>query len=273
MDLYSKVSEETSKRITKSYSTSFGLASSLFDRSIQQDIYNIYGFVRIADEVVDTYDGKDKLKVLDELEAQTYRDLGIGYSTNPVIHSFVITCQKYKIGKDLIAPFMASMRMDTVKNSYTAAKYKEYIYGSAEVVGLMCLKVFCKGDQKSYQRLEKGAKALGSAFQKVNFLRDIKEDNEKLNRYYFPVGSYKDFDESIKNKIILDIEADFEEAEQAIDSLPDNSRKAVRAAQLYFYQLLDALKKTPASQLKKQRVRLADSQKLLLLAKVKLGLL
>lgn len=273
MDLYQKVSEDVSRGITKSYSTSFGMASSLFDQSIRQDIYNIYGFVRIADEVVDTYDGKDCLEVLDLLEKQTYQDLARGYSTNPVIQAFVFTCQKYGIKKDLIAPFMASMRMDTGNVKYTPDLYEEYIYGSAEVVGLMCLKVFCSGNKTEYEELKEGARALGSAFQKVNFLRDLKEDNEKLGRYYFPVGSYDKFDEATKQTIIDDITSDFEMAKVAIDKLPASARKAVNASYVYFSRLLEILQHTPALELKERRVRLSDFQKIQLLLRIKLGLL
>ena len=272
-DIYLTVSEHVSEYLTKKYSTSFGMASSLFGSDIRSDIYNVYGFVRIADEIVDTYAGADSLKILDQFEQQTYQDLARGYSTNPVVHAFVHTCQKTGIGKDLIAPFIQSMRMDTVEHPYTTDKYKEYIYGSAEVVGLMCLKVFCKGDDAQYKVLAPGAQALGRAYQKVNFLRDIKDDYQRLGRYYFPVGTFESFDETIKAEIITDIRADFAAAHKAIVKLPANAQKAVTASYVYFTRLLDLVEKTPAADLRQRRVRLPDTIKLQLLLRVKLGLI
>lgn len=269
-DLYLRVSEASAKNITETYSTSFGMASTLFHKSIRQDIYNVYGYVRIADEIVDTYTGGDALQILDELEQQTYRDLKRGYSSNPVVHAFVHTCNKFGITKKLIAPFMASMRMDA-NNSYTTKDYQEYIYGSAEVVGLMCLRVFCQGDDSKYKQLEKGARALGSAFQKVNFLRDLADDQTRLGRYYFPKGSFQKFDEKTKQLIVEDIASDFEVAQHAIERLPANSKKAVNTAYQYFYLLLSKLRETPAATLKQQRVRLSNAQKLTILVKSKVG--
>lgn len=272
-DLYTLISEEVSRLMTQRYSTSFGMASRLFAKQIRQDIYNIYGFVRVADEIVDTYTGKDRLELLNAFERQTYQDLARGYSTNPIIHAFVSTCLQFGISKALIAPFIESMRMDTNAKRYTVDKYDEYIYGSAEVVGLMCLKVFCQGDNAEYKKLEPGARALGAAYQKVNFLRDIQDDYERLGRYYFPVGSFKTFDEATKETIIADISADFATANIAIAQLPTSAQKAVKASYVYYSALLRKLRATPAERIKQQRIRVADWQKVALLARVKAGLL
>lgn len=273
VDLYLSISEEVSRLMTQRYSTSFGMASRLFAKQIRQDIYNIYGFVRVADEIVDTYTGKDRLEILDAFEQQTYQDLTRGYSTNPVIHAFVSTCLQFGISKTLIAPFIESMRMDTDAKRYTVDKYQQYIYGSAEVVGLMCLKVFCQGDNAEYKKLEPGARALGAAYQKVNFLRDIHDDYERLGRYYFPVGTFKTFDEATKEAIVSDISADFATAKIAIEQLPASAQKAVKASYVYYSALLQKLKATPAERIKQQRIRVADWLKVLLLVRVKVGLL
>lgn len=268
MDLYGRVSADISRLITEQYSTSFSMASRLFASSIRQDIYNIYGFVRIADEVVDTYSGKDAAKLIDDLEVQLASDLNRGYSTNPVLHSFVISARQYAIGMDLVTPFMDSMRIDA-QNTYTTEQYQTYIYGSAEVVGLMCLKVFCGSDSDLYKKLQPAAKALGAAFQKVNFLRDMAEDQTRLGRYYFPVGSFAKFDESVKAEIIADIRQDFAQAQTAFADLPVSARQAVRAAFEYYMRLLAIIENTPAEKLKVQRVRVPDWQKVALLAKTK----
>lgn len=272
-DLYLNISEELSKNITKKYSTSFSMASSLFAKEIRQDIYNIYGFVRIADEVVDTYSGYDAREIIDAIEQQIIGDLKRKYSYNPVFHAFTNTCNKYGIGIDLIKPFLDSMRMDTEKYINTNSNYQKYIYGSAEVVGLMCLKVFVIGNDKEYLSLEEGAKSLGSAFQKVNFLRDLKDDNEKLKRYYFPIGNYKEFNDEIKNQIILDIENDFKLAINAIEKLPESAKPAVKAAYMYYLSLLESIKSVPAEKIKQSRIRISNLSKLILLLKVKLGIL
>ncbi len=272
-ELYVKVSERISQLITKQYSTSFSMASSLFDKAIRQDIYNIYGMVRLADEIVDTYAGQEVEAVLNAFEDQLYNDLRRGFSTNPVLQAFIGTARKVGINKTLIAPFFASMRMDISRHTYTPQQYQKYIFGSAEVVGLMCLKVFCQRDSQQYRSLQSGAQALGSAFQKVNFLRDMTDDHNTLGRYYFPVGSFESFNEEIKTQIIADIETDFETAQPAIDQLPQNAKKAVRAASVYYQSLLSRIKQTPAANLKTQRIRVNNGAKLWLLIKVKIGLL
>ena len=271
-DIYSRASQDISKLITTRYSTSFSMASRLFGSDIRQDIYAIYGMVRLADEIVDTYKGSDAQKLLEDFESQLYADLRRDYSTNPVLHSFILTARRVGITKSLIAPFFSSMRMDTRGHTYTPKQYGNYIYGSAEVVGLMCLKVFCEGDAATYNALQAGAQALGSAFQKVNFLRDLADDHHLLGRYYFPVGSFKNFNEEIKAQIIADITMDFDAALPAVNQLPASAQKAVRAAFVYYQALLLRLENTPAEKLKEDRVRISNVQKFWLLFKVKLGL-
>lgn len=265
MDLYQRVSQDISRIVTERYSTSFSMASRVFSPLVRQDIYNIYGFVRIADEIVDSYSGSDALALLNDLEHQLENDIHRGFSTNPVLQAFVLTANKYAIDSSLIKPFMKSMKMDAQKK-YHPSRYNEYIYGSAEVIGLMCLKVFCQNDSKLYASLESGARSLGSAFQKVNFLRDLADDNNQLGRYYFPIGTYESFDDSIKNEIISDIRHDFAMAEPAIRSLPVTARRAVEASYRYYLRLLLMIERTPAKTLKVERVRIPNWQKLLLLA-------
>lgn len=262
MDQYRRVSSEVSRLLTKRYSTSFSTASMLFGKNIKPHIYNIYGLVRIADEIVDTYSGKDALNILDDFEKEVADSLTRGYSTNPVVQAFVDTATTYGIGKELISPFFKSMRTDTSKKTYSKKEYIEYIYGSAEVVGLMCLKVFCSGNKEEYENLEPGASALGSAFQKVNFLRDLASDQKNLGRYYFPVGSYQNFDDVLKQEIVEDIEQDFNIAIGAINHLPSSSRIAVTVAYRYYRALLSKLKATPAKKLKSERIRVSDINKL-----------
>lgn len=272
-DQYLFVAEHASKYLTTQYSTSFGTASRLFPDDIRQHIYNIYGLVRIADEIVDTYEGKDALAVLDALEKEVYEALKRNYSANIIVQSFVHTANTFGINKDLIAPFFASMRIDSPDYAYKTQEYAKYIYGSAEVVGLMCLKVFCKGDKAQYKQLEPGARALGSAFQKVNFLRDLKDDYERLGRYYFPVGSYDDFDEATKAQIISDIQKDFSIAKDAIDRLPHAAKLPVTVAYQYYARLLTKLDHATAEQINQERIRIPNYIKLWLLIRVRLGLL
>jgi len=267
VELYTRVSRDSSKLLTKQYSTSFSSATRLFSKSVQPHIYAIYGLVRIADEVVDTYRGKDVDVVIADLEAEVYTALKRGYSTNPIIHSFVITANAYGITKKLIHPFFVSMTMDLSPQTYTQKKYETYIYGSAEVVGLMCLKVFCEGDETKYVALEKGASALGAAYQKVNFLRDMAADYVELNRVYFPGVSFESFSEKDKASIVKDIEKDFKTAHKAIDRLPQSSQAAVSMSVVYYEALLKKLKRTPAAVLIKKRVRINNIVKTALLTK------
>lgn len=273
MDTYDTSSEIASKLVTEKFSTSFSSASRLFYRSIRPDIYNIYGLVRIADEIVDTYKGANQRQLLDSLQSDVYQAIEKQFSSNIIVHAFALTANKYGIDKDLIAPFFDSMRTDIKAKTFNSQAYQKYIYGSAEVVGLMCLKVFCQGDNKLYKQLDSGARSLGSAFQKVNFLRDIKDDYETRGRYYFPIGKYETFDEQAKNQIVKDIEIDFKNSEEALNKLPANSIKACKAAYLYYKTLLHHLKLAPANEIKDRRIRVSELNKLSLLLRVKLGLI
>lgn len=265
MDLYTSVSYRLSKQLTLRYSSSFGISSRLFSQTIQPHIFAIYGLVRIADEIVDTYRGADARAILDQLETDTYTAIQSGYSANPIIHSFALTAATFTISDDLIAPFFSSMRMDIPPGSYTPDDYQSYIHGSAEVVGLMCLRVFCGGDQTQYDALCLGASALGAAYQKVNFLRDLAADYTELGRVYFPDVTYNTFDDAAKKLIIDDIRADFNIADSAIDALPQSSRVAVRVSYRYYTQLLRRLERTPAKDIKSARIRIATPYKLWLL--------
>jgi len=269
VELYNQASYKASKLITNEYSTSFGLSIRLFEASLRPHIYAIYGLVRIADEVVDTYTGKDRLKVLNDLEKQTMAAIITGYSTNPIIHAFALTAQKYDIDGSLIAPFFESMRMDITPQVFDQKLYDAYIYGSAEVVGLMCLKVFT-ADIKRYNQLEKGAGKLGAAYQKINFLRDIAADAEGLGRWYFPISSFAAFDDKAKNAIVRDIEKDLAAAKKAIAKLPDSSQKAVSLSYQYYGELLKKIKLTPATQLRQKRIRVNNLQKTVLFARTSL---
>lgn len=266
MDLYASVAYQASKRLTLSYSSSFGISSRLFNRDIQLHIFAIYGLVRIADEIVDTYRGANTRTMLNQFETDTYAAIESGYSTNPIIHSFALTAQKFGITDELIAPFFASMRMDIPPSHYTSDDYRAYIHGSAEVVGLMCLRVFCGGDQLQYDQLQPGAAALGAAYQKVNFLRDLAADYTELGRVYFPGVTFETFDDGAKQSIIADIKTDFRAADIAITALPRSSRIAVRVSYRYYMQLLRRLEHTPASSIKSTRVRISTPYKLWLLA-------
>lgn len=269
MDLYTSTSYKTSKLVTTAYSTSFGLSIKLFEPRLRPHIYAIYGLVRIGDEIVDTYTGKDQGELLDALEQETKRALKSGYSTNPIVHAFAQTAREFKITNTLIAPFFKSMRMDLTAQTYDQKKYETYIYGSAEVVGLMCLKLFVTSDDE-YAFFEPAARSLGSAYQKVNFLRDIAADSDELHRWYFPNSSKETFDEKTKQVIITDIEKDFRAAKSAIDTLPESSQKAVALSYQYYIGLLQKIKQTPARELLRKRVRLNDAQKGLFLVKATL---
>jgi len=269
MELYTKTSYKLARTVTLDYSTSFSKSSKLFSSDIRDHIYAIYGLVRVADEVVDSYTGKDTLEILNELEAHTLQALKTGFSPNPLVHAFVTTAQKYRIGRDLITPFFKSMRMDVEPKTYTSTVYETYIYGSAEVIGLMCLKVFCN-DEAQYAKLEAGAKALGAAYQKVNFLRDMKADYDELGRVYFPGVIFETFDDKQKVAIVKDIKRDFKKAQAAITKLPTNSRAAVALSFAYYSELLNKLEQTPAETIKAGRVRVNNAKKLQLLVTTRL---
>jgi phytoene/squalene synthetase len=236
--------------------------------SIRQDIYNIYGFVRFADEIVDSFHDYDKAKLFNLFESDLEDALENKISLNPILNSFQHTVNQYDISKDLIDAFMKSMKLDLHKTEYkTPEEYHEYIYGSADVVGLMCLKVFVNGNDAKFDELKESAMRLGSAFQKVNFLRDLKADYEELNRTYFPNTDLNKLDESSKQLIIAEIEADFEAGYEGIRRLPLEAKFGVYTAYVYYKKLLSKLKKTPSLAIKNTRIRVPDYQKVGLLAK------
>lgn len=272
MELYLKTSYELAEKLTRRYSTSFSMSSRLFDRTMRKHIYAIYGLVRIADEIVDTYKGDDAQSRLDELYMEVLRAIDTRYSTNPVVHAFADTASKFAIDKMLITPFFDSMGMDITFEDLDQEKYERYIYGSAEVVGLMCLKVFVGGDQKRYDALSPGARSLGAAYQKVNFLRDLRADHHELGRMYFPGVDYDMFDEQTKKRIIRDIQQDFSKAKLAIDELPTSARSAVRASYYYYTALLHKLQQASAQDIASRRIRVSTARKLLLLARAVVGL-
>jgi len=254
--------------VTKSYSTSFSLATKMLADTIRQDIYNIYGFVRLADEIVDTFHDYDKESLFKNFEIDLERALNDKISVNPILNSFQETYHKYGIEKHLVHAFMGSMKMDLHKSKYlTEEEYKAYIYGSADVVGLMCLRVFVKGDSIKYEALKDAAMSLGSAFQKVNFLRDLKADHEDLSRTYFPNTDFNRLDESSKQLIINDIENDFSKGLKGIRELPIEAKFGVFMAYRYYHQLLKKLKKTPAIDLKSTRIRVPNYKKIELLTR------
>jgi len=268
MDSFDSISFKTSKLVTKTYSTSFSIAVSFLNKDMQLAIYSIYGFVRFADEIVDTFHHVNQKLILDNFERDYHEAIENGISLNSVLHSFTLTVKKYNIPAHLIEAFLKSMRADLNKRLYkNHNELNEYIYGSADVVGLMCLMVFVNGDPQLYKKLEKPAMKLGSAFQKVNFLRDLKADIEQLDRRYFPELNKDSFDETTKIYLIQEIESDFHEAMVGIKELPGKSKLAVFIAYVYYKQLLGKLKNTPADRILQTRIRVANPIKLLLLGK------
>ncbi|MDG4714265.1 phytoene/squalene synthase family protein [Winogradskyella marincola] len=266
--IFDNVSKECSKLVTNAYSTSFSIATKMLSDSIRQDIYNIYGFVRFADEIVDTFHDYNKEKLFNNFESDLDAALTDKISLNPILNSFQETYHKYNIDKHLVEAFMNSMRLDLHKKDYlTEEEYKNYIYGSADVVGLMCLKVFVKGDNEKYENLKDSAMSLGSAFQKVNFLRDLKADFEDLSRTYFPNTDLNQLDEASKKAIIDDIEADFAKGLQGIKRLPLEARFGVFMAYRYYNKLLQKLKQTPALEIKSARIRVPNYKKIELLTR------
>lgn len=276
--IFDTVSKQCSRSVTHAYSTSFSMATKMLSQSIRQDIYNIYGFVRFADEIVDTFHDYNKEELFKRFEKDLEFSLIDKISLNPILNAFQETYHNYNIDKSSVDAFMNSMRLDLHKTDYlTDEEYKNYIYGSADVVGLMCLKVFVKGNEKKYNELKDAAMRLGSAFQKVNFLRDLKADFEGLNRTYFPNTDLNHLDEASKIAIINDIEADFSEGLKGIKRLPLEARFGVFMAYRYYSKLLDKLKKTPALEIKSTRIRVPNYKKIELLTrsyvKYKLNLL
>ena len=266
--IFDQISFECSRNVTKTYSTSFSSAVSMLAPSIRQDIYNIYGFVRFADEIVDSFHDYNKEELFEIFEQNLQLALIHRISLNPILNSFQHTVRKYDIPADLINAFMKSMKLDLTKKEYiTKQEYEDYIYGSADVVGLMCLKVFVKGDHNRYLELKSAAMRLGSAFQKVNFLRDLKADFEDLSRTYFPETDLNQLDEVSKQKIIREIESDFEAGFEGILDLPIEAKFGVYTAYTYYKKLLSKLKRTPSEEIKNTRIRIANYQKYGLFAK------
>lgn len=267
MPLFDQTTLECSKIVTLRYSTSFSLGIKLLDKKYHFPIYAIYGFVRYADEIVDTFYGYNQKQLLDQFEKDTYEAIEKRISLNPILHSFQWMVNKYLIERELIEAFLYSMRMDLDKQTYDDSKYKAYIYGSAEVVGLMCLRVFCEGNQAQYDSLKEGARRLGAAFQKVNFLRDLKSDFIDRGRVYFPSVDFSNFDKISKQNIEADIQADFDAGYAAIKKLPISSQKGVNLAYQYYQALFNKIKNTPSQKIQEQRIRVPDFTKIILLAK------
>lgn len=263
--LFDQTTFECSKLITQRYSTSFTLGIKTLAKNFHLPIYAIYGFVRYADEIVDTFHDQDKKALLNRFKKDTYEAIEARISLNPVLHAFQLIVNQYRIDQELIEAFLHSMEMDLDFKTYNDSKYQEYIYGSAEVVGLMCLRVFCQGDEAGYQRLKDPACKLGSAFQKVNFLRDLKSDFEERGRVYFPGVDFNRFDTAVKKAIEEDIQKDFDDSLVGIAGLPQGAKLGVKLAYLYYQKLFDKIKKLPPETITQQRVRIPNARKLSLL--------
>jgi phytoene synthase len=265
MQLFHTVSEKCSKITTEVYSTSFASAIKLLHRDLQRPIYNIYGFVRFADEIVDTFHDYDKASLLAQFKKETYEALDRELSLNPILHSFQSTVIKYSIDRELIAAFFSSMEMDLNKTQYDDAGYNDYIYGSAEVVGLMCLNIFCEGNRDLYNKLKLSARYLGAAFQKVNFLRDIKSDFTVMDRVYFPFCDFNNFSSADKLKIEEDIQNDFTGAYEGSLNLPIKARFGVYVAYKYYLSLFRKIKRVKPSRILEERIRIPNYGKALII--------
>jgi phytoene/squalene synthetase len=272
--LFHSVSEECSKVVTVRYSTSFSSSIKLLHKDLRKPVFNIYGFVRFADEIVDTFHGFDKSTLLNEFKKETFEAIERKISLNPVLNSFQKTVNQYGIDHELIHAFFRSMESDLTENKYDRQGYEEYIYGSAEVVGLMCLYVFCEGDKTLYNQLKGAAQALGAAFQKVNFLRDIKADFNDLSRIYFPGCDFHNFSERDKLQIEEDIEEDFKKAHHGILKLPIKARFGVYVAYKYYYSLFRKIRSTKPHHILHKRIRIPNYHKAYIVfrASVKNGL-
>jgi len=261
MQLFHQVSQFCSRHTTEQYSTSFSSAIRLLHEELRQPIYNIYGFVRFADEIVDTFHDQDKNELLADFKRQTYDAIERGISLNPILHSFQLTVNHYKIDHNLIEAFFRSMEMDLNKFSYNQEGYEEYIYGSAEVVGLMCLYVFCDGDASEYEKLKPHARSLGAAFQKVNFLRDLRADYQDLERVYFPGVDFRAFTDDKKREIEDDIERDFRHAYEGIIKLPLKARFGVYLAYKYYLSLFRKIRSIRPERIMEERIRIPNYAK------------
>lgn len=265
-DLFDNVSIRCSRLTTKAYSTSFSLGIRCLEKSLRDPIYAIYGFVRFADEIVDTFHGYNKADLLQRFSDETYTAIEDRISLNPILNAFQSAVNEYKIDRELIDRFLKSMEMDLHRETYDEAAFKEYILGSAEVVGLMCLRVFCKGDQESYERLQPYAMSLGSAFQKINFLRDLNADYLGLGRVYFPGIEMQNFDDATKKLIEASIYKDFEHAYLGIKQLPRGARLGVYIAYVYYLALFKKIRNTPSHKVLEARIRIPNPHKAQLLA-------
>ena len=263
--LYDQTSFECSKLITQNYSTSFSLGIKTLHSKFHSPVYGVYGFVRYADEIVDTFHDKDKVGLLERFTNDTFRAISEGFSYNPVLHSFQKVVNQYNIPHELISAFLRSMEMDLTESTYDNREYETYIYGSAEVVGLMCLKVFCEGNEQLYAALVDPARSLGAAFQKVNFLRDMKSDFFERGRTYFPTVNFHRFTSREKELIEKDIQKDFDDAYQGIIKLPKTSRFGVYLAYIYYLKLFSKLKKSSAKAILEERIRIPNNKKMILL--------
>jgi len=265
--LYNDVSLLCSATTTQKYSTSFSLGTKLFSKDIQEAIYSIYGFVRVADEIVDSFHAYNKEKLLADFKKQTYEAISEKISTNPILQSYQIAVNRYNIDRDLIDAFLKSMEMDLNPKLYNNQEIGDYIYGSAEVVGLMCLKVFCRGNQEEFNKLYQPAKKLGAAFQKINFLRDIRDDYNDLGRVYFPGVDFNNFTQKQKAEIEQDIQADFDDAYVGIQQLNRDSQLGVYVAYKYYTSLFKKIKRVSPSELLSKRYRISNLKKIALLAR------
>jgi 15-cis-phytoene synthase len=264
-ELFDMISRKSSKMTTVMYSTSFSLGIRFFSKRFHDPIYGIYGFVRFADEIVDSFHGFDKKKLLQRFTEDTYTAIEEKISLNPILNNFQYVVNKYLIEKELIDLFLKSMEMDLEKVDYDQKKYEQYILGSAEVVGLMCLRVFCEGDEQKYSDLKPSAMRLGSAFQKINFLRDLKADYKSLGRSYFPGIDMNNWNDSTKAAIEEDIEKDFANGLTGIRQLPDGARFGVYVAYVYFHELLLKIRRVKAGKLLNERIRVTNNRKYILL--------
>lgn len=260
-ELFDNVSHEMSLLTTKRYSTSFSMGISFLHKELRKPIYAIYGFVRFADEIVDSFHGFEKEELLADFKRQTYESIDKGISLNPILNSFQWAVNTYRIPRELIDTFLSSMEMDLEKHEYDKDKYELYILGSAEVVGLMCLKIFVRGNEEEYERLKPLAMKLGSAFQKINFLRDLKADYQELGRTYFPGIDLNEFNSTVKKQIEEDIEIDFQLGYEGIKQLPKNARFGVYMAYIYYYKLFKKIKSTTPQVILTERVRIPNNRK------------
>lgn len=265
-DLFDNVSYKCSKAVTSAYSTSFSLAINVLHKDLIRPIHAVYGFVRFADEIVDSFHEFNKPELLKRFSAETKQAIKDGISLNPILNSFQQTVNRYKIEEELIDVFLHSMEMDLEKKNHDRKSFDEYVLGSAEAVGLMCLRIFCKGDEQQYQTLKHPAMKLGAAFQKVNFLRDMKADNQNLGRIYFPGLQMENFNEQVKRELEQEIENDYHEGYAGIMQLPKESRFAVYMVYVYYYSLFKKIKSTPTEGVMNGRIRISNPRKYALLA-------